>query len=108
MTIDLKSFNSQQLNELIEHARQRQSELARENLGALRERLEKIIKQEGYTVDEVFPGRGRRARKTGATVAPKYANPANPAQTWSGRGKRPRWFHEALASGRRESDLLIR
>ena len=108
MSIDLKNLNNQQLNELIEHARLRQTELAKENLGALRERLEKMIKQEGYTVDEVFAGRGRRARKTGAPVAPKYANPANREQTWSGRGKRPRWFHDALAAGKKESDLLIR
>lgn len=29
-------------------------------------------------------------------VAPKYRNPENSAQTWSGRGKRPVWFSEAL------------
>ena len=40
-------------------------------------------------------------------VAPKYRNPANPEQTWTGRGKRPRWFSEALAKGRKESDLRI-
>ncbi len=108
MSIDLKNLNNQQLNELIAQARMRQHELVRENLGALRDRLEKIIKQEGYTLDEVFPGRGRRARKSGGIVPAKYANPANAAQTWTGRGKRPRWFNDALAAGKKESDLLIK
>lgn len=31
------------------------------------------------------------------TPAPKYRNPANPEQTWSGRGKQPAWVVEALS-----------
>jgi DNA-binding protein H-NS len=30
---------------------------------------------------------------------PRYRNPRNAAQTWSGRGKRPRWVEAALARG---------
>ncbi|HEV7216687.1 MAG TPA: H-NS histone family protein [Chloroflexota bacterium] len=48
-------------------------------------------------MDEVYPRRGGQGAKgTKATVAPKYRNPENPTQTWSGRGKRPVWFSEAL------------
>jgi DNA-binding protein H-NS len=32
--------------------------------------------------------------------APKYQNPENAAQTWSGKGKQPSWVSEALARGR--------
>jgi DNA-binding protein H-NS len=31
--------------------------------------------------------------------APKYQNPNNAAQTWSGKGKQPSWVDEALAKG---------
>jgi DNA-binding protein H-NS len=41
-------------------------------------------------------------------VAPKFRNPANAQQTWSGRGKRPRWFHDALAAGKKDVDMLIK
>lgn len=34
-----------------------------------------------------------------AVAAPKYRNPANHEQTWSGRGKRPKWFIEAIDAG---------
>jgi DNA-binding protein H-NS len=40
-------------------------------------------------------------------VAPKYRNPGNPAETWSGRGRKPRWVEEQVAAGRGLSDLLI-
>ena len=32
-------------------------------------------------------------------VLPKYADPANPARVWSGRGRRPHWGTENLAKG---------
>ncbi|NPD14287.1 H-NS histone family protein [Xinfangfangia sp. D13-10-4-6] len=50
---------------------------------------------------------GTAAPRKRAAVEAKYANPANPAETWSGRGRKPRWFAAALAGGKSESDLLI-
>ena len=44
------------------------------------------------------------AAKSGASDA-KYRNPDDPSQTWSGRGRRPRWLTEALEAGRKLDDL---
>ena len=38
---------------------------------------------------------------------PKYAHPENANLTWSGRGRQPKWFKEAIASGQLADDLLI-
>jgi DNA-binding protein H-NS len=38
-------------------------------------------------------------------VHPKFRNPNPPHQTWSGRGKQPRWIREVLAEGRQLDDL---
>lgn len=38
----------------------------------------------------------------------KYRNPVDPNATWSGRGRRPRWFDEYLKSGGAADDLSIR
>ena len=40
-------------------------------------------------------------------VEPKFRNPKDPAETWSGRGKQPRWVAELLASGRDLDDFRI-
>ena len=40
-------------------------------------------------------------------VVPKFANPDDPRQVWSGRGKRPQWVTEKLASGLALEDLSI-
>jgi DNA-binding protein H-NS len=36
----------------------------------------------------------------------KYADPTNPAHVWSGRGKQPTWFREAIAAGKKPDDFL--
>jgi DNA-binding protein H-NS len=40
-------------------------------------------------------------------VLPKYRNPTAPTETWSGRGKQPRWLVAALQSGHKLEDFLI-
>ena len=40
-------------------------------------------------------------------VFPKYQNPQNPAETWSGRGKQPRWLVAQLRSGKKLDNFLI-
>lgn len=44
----------------------------------------------------------RRKKKVSAKrgkVAPKYRNPADAEQTWTGRGKQPVWVRELLENG---------
>jgi DNA-binding protein H-NS len=47
------------------------------------------------------------ARRRYPPVRPKYRNPKDPAETWSGRGKLPRWLAPQLGAGRRLDDFLI-
>ncbi|WP_407118094.1 H-NS family nucleoid-associated regulatory protein [Bradyrhizobium sp. LMG 9283] len=48
-----------------------------------------------------------RARRPYPPVLPKYQNPKNPSETWSGRGKQPRWLKAQLRAGKKLNDLLI-
>ena len=40
-------------------------------------------------------------------VLPKYCNPLVPSETWSGRGKRPRWLVAALKTGHKLDEFEI-
>ena len=51
-------------------------------------------------------GKGVRGALRGA-VAPKYRNPDNPAETWAGRGLKPRWLAAALKTGKKLEDFSI-
>jgi DNA-binding protein H-NS len=47
------------------------------------------------------------ARRPYPQVFPKYRNPAQPAETWAGRGKQPRWLTAQLRSGKKLDDFRI-
>ena len=49
-----------------------------------------------------------QSRRPYPPVPPKYRNPAEPHQTWSGRGKRPLWVTELLDAGRSIQEFQIR
>lgn len=66
--------------------------------------LEEIARAKGFSLSELTGVAS--SRKTTPSVA-KYANPANRADTWSGRGRKPRWFIEAMAAGRKPEDLAV-
>ncbi|HEY0196995.1 MAG TPA: H-NS histone family protein [Rhodanobacter sp.] len=105
--VDIKNLNHTQLNELITKAQIRQNELRKEKVVKLRDKVHALIKAEGYAFEDIFGSPRAKAKRGTGTVAPKYRNPANPAQTWSGRGKRPHWFNDALKAGKKEKDLAI-
>jgi DNA-binding protein H-NS len=48
-----------------------------------------------------------RARRPYPLVSAKYRNPAEPSETWAGRGKRPRWLSAQLKSGKQIDDFRI-
>jgi DNA-binding protein H-NS len=49
----------------------------------------------------------RRERRPYPRVLPKYRNPADPAETWAGRGRQPHWVTEQLRSGKKLDDFRI-
>jgi DNA-binding protein H-NS len=53
------------------------------------------------------PATDRPQRRKYPKVLPKYCNPVAPEETWSGRGKRPRWLVAALDAGHKLEDFLI-
>src|SRR5262245_42547614 len=70
----------------------------------VRQKLEAIAANAGFKLSDLFAGRGGKGRK----VAAKYANPDNPGETWSGRGRKPRWLAARLKAGDRIDKFLIK
>lgn len=106
MAIELDKLGFSELDALAAQVEKQKSKLRRERRDAVRRKLINIARDEGYSIDELFGGKKGSGRKAGK-VPPKYRDPSDASQTWSGRGKRPRWFVDAINSGKTESDLLI-
>jgi len=49
----------------------------------------------------------RSFRQLSERGGPAYRNPRNSAETWTGRGRKPKWVREALANGLHLEDLAI-
>ena len=120
MAIDINTLSARELDSLINQARKRKTTLQkRKSAAVVRRRVEALLKAEGYTAEELFGTAAPRARKAAAPaksaaagrklgkVPPKYRNPANKAETWTGRGKHPRWLAAELAAGKKIEDFLI-
>jgi DNA-binding protein H-NS len=71
---------------------------------ALRQKLSDMAKEHGLTLDEVL-GKGRKGK---GSVAPKYRDPKNPDNTWTGRGRMPLWMVAATKGSKaKKGDFLI-
>jgi DNA-binding protein H-NS len=56
---------------------------------------------------QVGGAKAGRGGLKGSSIAPKYRNPENSAETWAGRGLKPRWLTAALKSGKKLKDFAI-
>ncbi len=66
--------------------------------------LEDKAKSLGFSLNELV---GIKTTRKRAPAKPKYANPGNKSETWTGRGRRPRWVEAALKSGKSLEDMAI-
>jgi DNA-binding protein H-NS len=66
--------------------------------------LEETARSLGFSLAELTGVSGLRSKS--ASVA-KYANPINQGETWSGRGRKPRWFIDAIEAGKSIEELAI-
>ncbi|CUK01004.1 H-NS histone family protein [Ruegeria denitrificans] len=66
---------------------------------------EKAAAEFGFSLSDLS-GTGSKPSK-GVKASAKYKNPSDPDQTWSGRGRKPQWVHDALKAGADISDLEI-
>lgn len=104
MSIDLNQLSLKELKELSGQVAKAiasfEDRKKKEALIALEEKARDM----GFSLAEILDAAGQRKR---APALPKYANPADRSDTWSGRGRKPRWFVAALQAGKSASDLAI-
>ena len=73
---------------------------------ALKEKLANIAKEAGFDLHELFSKGGRGKGK--GSVAVKYRDPKNAENTWTGRGRMPRWMVAATKGGKaKKEDFLL-
>ena len=73
---------------------------------ALRQKMADMAKEHGFDMRELFDGRTGKGKR--GKVAVKYRDPSNASNTWTGRGRMPRWMTAATKGGKaKQEDFLI-
>jgi DNA-binding protein H-NS len=67
--------------------------------------LEQLAAERGFSLSDVI-GDGVEKKAKG-TVAVKYRSASNASQTWTGRGRQPKWVQEHIANGGKIEDFAI-
>ena len=106
MEIDLDRMELKELRDLRGRVDRAIADFEERRKRDARAAAERAARDHGFSLSDLTgdkPARG--ARKTAGT--PKSANPDDPSQTWTGRGRRPGWVQQMLASGKSLDDAAI-
>ena len=116
MNIEVDKLSLRELTSLLTAAEQRKRLLSsRRSVDTVRRKVIALAAQHGWTIEELYGDRPvaemaakkRSARRKSGKVAPKYRDPDNRRNTWSGRGRMPRWLAHKTKHGRSVTDFLI-
>lgn len=106
MNFDIDEMDLSELKSLQRHVEKAITGFEDRKRKEAMEAIEAAAKQHGYTVAELTSLKPKKARSQAVAVA-KYKHPENPELTWTGKGRRPAWFIDALENGKTPEDLEI-
>jgi DNA-binding protein H-NS len=113
MTSELKTMSRKELEKLLGEVKKAlHAAQARDRRDALKA-AERAAAEYGFNLsdlEEKKPAKEKKAKAPKKAVKPskpKYADPADPTRTWTGKGRQPNWFREAVQKGVDISSLEI-
>jgi DNA-binding protein H-NS len=106
--IDLANYDLSELKGLQHEVEKQIKNRQQQDVQKAREQIFAIAQEAGISVEELLGSAASKSRKNkGQKVEPQYRNPADSSQTWSGRGRQPRWIAEQVAIGKTLDDFRI-
>jgi DNA-binding protein H-NS len=107
-TIDISGYNLGELKGLQYDIEKEINIRQQQDVQKARKQILAIAQKAGVSVEELLAINVKKTKKkTGQKVQPQYQNPADNSQTWTGRGRQPRWIAEGLAGGKTLDDFRI-
>ncbi len=113
MPVSLKGMSRKQLEQLRDRVDAKLAKIDNSNRKEALAAAEKAAKALGFSLNEILgkntagPKKQRAAKKPKVSSPPKFANPDDPSQTWTGKGRQPQWFKDAMSAGKKPDDLAI-
>jgi len=111
MLMDLKSMSRKELEKLRVKVDKALGGLKKKEMKAAKVAAEKAAAAHGFTLSELTGSSAKvsvKKAKGPKNKAPaKYKNPNDADQTWTGKGRQPQWFKDAMAAGTKPEALEI-
>ncbi|MFM2005753.1 MAG: hypothetical protein RLZZ09_1408 [Pseudomonadota bacterium] len=106
MSNDLENLSEAELANVIANAQRALKEKQHSKRKGVIAQIRELAASIGVSV-EITDGEKPASTRRGSKVAPKYRNPNNSNQTWTGRGMKPRWLQSLVEQGRNADEFLI-
>ena len=110
--VNLSGMSRKELEKLRDRVEKALEKLTQQDRKAALAAAQKAAAAHGFSLDELAgaPAPKKRGPKPGKAKKPsvaKYANPADASQTWTGKGRQPTWYKDAIAKGTDPKSLEI-
>lgn len=109
--INLDELSIDELHQLVKDAEKAIERRKQTQAKQALEEVKKLASARGFDLDDLIAmmhgNQSGSAKKVTTKAPPKYRDPANPDNTWSGRGKPPKWMDAAVKGGKSKADFLI-
>ena len=104
MAYDLNNMSRDELQKLSRDVERSLATVDQRRRADARAAAEKAVREHGFSLQDVL---GKKKEGGSKKNPPKYRNPDEPTQTWSGRGRQPAWIKDALENGKSLDDFAI-
>ena len=105
------NYDKMSMKDLLDHQARIHKALAGAKERALvdaRAEVNNLLARRGLSMDDLGEGSRKSGRGgKGGKVAPKYRNPDDSSETWTGRGRQPRWLVAKIAKGHKVDQFKI-
>lgn len=105
---DLSKYNLSELKGLQHDIEREIKNRQQDEVKKAREQILSIAQSVGLPLEQLVANSTKKSKaEKGSTVRAQYRNPADSEQTWTGRGRQPRWVVEALSQGKTLDEFRI-
>lgn len=104
-SIDLMTMSLAELTSLQKDVQKAIKEFSERRKQEAMMALETKAQELGFSLSDLISV--KKKRKSSSAVGPKYRQPENPDVTWSGHGRRPTWFVEAVEAGKTPGSMAV-
>jgi DNA-binding protein H-NS len=105
--MDLHNMSDEELKQLSSDIEREMSARRADRIMQLRDQIRKEAQKLGIHYDDLLEVVAPKKKISKSKVEPKYQNPFNPDESWSGRGRKPTWIVDALNAGMTLDQLKI-